>query len=132
MPDVIVNTAAMHNVDSCEADPMKSFQVNGLGARNLSLIANELDAILFYLSTDYVFDGKKKTPYVETDYPSAPQRVREQQACRRVLCKDDSEETLRCQGIGTLRRKSLPCKRRKQLRQADAEAVAKREMRFGS
>lgn len=68
-PDVIVNTAAMHNVDSCEADPMKSFQVNGLGARNLSLIANELDAILFYLSTDYVFDGKKKTPYVETDYP---------------------------------------------------------------
>jgi len=66
---VIVNTAAMHNVEKCEDDPLKSFQVNGLGARNLSLIANELDAILFYLSTDYVFDGKKKAPYVETDYP---------------------------------------------------------------
>jgi dTDP-4-dehydrorhamnose reductase len=68
-PDVIVNTAAMHNVDACEADPVRSFEVNGIGARNLALIANELDATLFYLSTDYVFDGLKKAPYVETDYP---------------------------------------------------------------
>lgn len=68
-PEVIVNTAAMHNVDACEADPVKSFLVNGIGARNLSLIANELDAKLFYISTDYVFDGSKKAPYVETDYP---------------------------------------------------------------
>lgn len=68
-PDVIVNTAAMHNVDACEADPMRSFEVNALGARNLSLIANELDSTLFYMSTDYVFDGLKMAPYVETDYP---------------------------------------------------------------
>lgn len=68
-PDVIVGTAAMHNVDACEADPVKSFLVNGYGARNLSLIANGLDAELFYLSTDYVFDGLKKAPYVETDFP---------------------------------------------------------------
>jgi dTDP-4-dehydrorhamnose reductase len=68
-PDVIVNTAAMHNVDACEADPVRSFEVNGIGARNLALIANELDATLFYLSTDYVFDGLKMAPYVETDYP---------------------------------------------------------------
>ena len=67
--DVIVNTAAMHNVEKCEDDPIKSFQVNGLGARNLSLIANELDSTLFYLSTDYVFDGSKMAPYVESDYP---------------------------------------------------------------
>jgi dTDP-4-dehydrorhamnose reductase len=68
-PGVIVNTAAMHNVDACEDDPMKSFEVNGIGARNLALIANELDSTLFYLSTDYVFDGSKMAPYVETDYP---------------------------------------------------------------
>ena len=67
--DVIVNTAAMHNVDSCEGNPLKAFEVNALGARNLALIANELDATLFYLSTDYVFDGSKMAPYVETDYP---------------------------------------------------------------
>jgi dTDP-4-dehydrorhamnose reductase len=67
--DVIVNTAAMHNVDSCEGNPMKAFEVNGIGARNLALIANDLDSILFYLSTDYVFDGSKMAPYVETDYP---------------------------------------------------------------
>lgn len=68
-PEVIVNTAAMHNVDACEADPVKSFLVNGIGARNLSLVANELDAKLFYISTDYVFDGSKKAPYVENDFP---------------------------------------------------------------
>lgn len=68
-PDVIVNTAAMHNVDACEADPARSFEVNGIGARNLARIANELDSTLFYLSTDYVFDGSKMAPYVETDYP---------------------------------------------------------------
>lgn len=68
-PDVIVNTAALHNVDACEDDPIRSFQVNGMGARNLSLITNTLDATLFYLSTDYVFDGRKKVPYTETDYP---------------------------------------------------------------
>lgn len=68
-PHVIVNTAAMHNVDACEVDPMKSFKVNGIGARNLARIANELDSTLFYLSTDYVFDGSKMAPYVETDYP---------------------------------------------------------------
>ncbi len=68
-PDVIVNTAAMHNVDSCEDNPLKAFEVNTLGARNLALIANKLNSTLFYLSTDYVFDGLKKAPYVETDYP---------------------------------------------------------------
>ena len=49
--------------------PLKAFEVNGLGARNLALLANELDYTLFHISTDYVFDGKKKTPYIETDCP---------------------------------------------------------------
>jgi dTDP-4-dehydrorhamnose reductase len=68
-PQVIVNTAAMHHVDKCEADPAKAFAVNGLGAKNLALAAKETGAVLMHVSTDYVFDGEKTTPYVETDAP---------------------------------------------------------------
>ena len=69
-PDLIVNTAAMHNVEACEAAPAKSFEVNGLGARNLSLAADALGAVLLHVSTDYVFDGSKQAPYVESDCPT--------------------------------------------------------------
>lgn len=68
-PDVIVNTAAMHKVELCEDEPAKSFLVNGIGARNVALLAEKLGAILFHISTDYVFDGVKRAPYVETDLP---------------------------------------------------------------
>ncbi len=68
-PQIIVNTAAMHHVENCEADPAKAFAVNGIGARNLSLVAKELSATLMHVSTDYVFDGAKRQPYEETDAP---------------------------------------------------------------
>jgi dTDP-4-dehydrorhamnose reductase len=68
-PQIIVNTAAMHNVEKCEADPRRSFAVNGEGARNLALIAREIDSVLIHISTDYVFDGSKRTPYEESDRP---------------------------------------------------------------
>lgn len=66
---VIVNTAAMHHVENCEREPQKAFSVNGLGARNLASVARELDSILMHVSTDYVFDGAKSSPYEETDAP---------------------------------------------------------------
>jgi len=66
-PDYVINTAAMHNVEKCELDPIQSFAINGVGARNLSLICNDVNAVLIYISTDYVFDGSKKAPYIETD-----------------------------------------------------------------
>jgi len=69
-PDIVVNTAAMHHVENCERDPDKAFAVNGLGARNLSVVANELDSVLMHVSTDYVFDGGKQSPYEETDAPN--------------------------------------------------------------
>ena len=69
-PNLVVNTAAMHNVEHCERDPAMAFAVNGLGARNLSLVAKDLDATLMHVSTDYVFDGAKQTPYVESDSPN--------------------------------------------------------------
>jgi dTDP-4-dehydrorhamnose reductase len=68
-PDLIVNTAAMHNVDACERDPLSAYEVNGIGARNLALICQERDIPLMHVSTDYVFDGTKNAPYVEDDQP---------------------------------------------------------------
>ncbi len=68
-PDVIVNTAAFHKVEQCEVDPAQAFAINACGARNLATTAANLGAIIIHVSTDYVFDGAKQTPYVETDLP---------------------------------------------------------------
>jgi dTDP-4-dehydrorhamnose reductase len=68
-PSVIVNTAAMHHVENCEKDPAQAFAVNAIGARNVATAARELDAALVHISTDYVFDGAKQAPYVESDAP---------------------------------------------------------------
>jgi dTDP-4-dehydrorhamnose reductase len=68
-PHVIVNTAAMHHVEKCEQEPEKAFAVNALGARNLAITALDLSAVLMHVSTDYVFDGAKGSPYVEDDNP---------------------------------------------------------------
>jgi dTDP-4-dehydrorhamnose reductase len=73
-PEVIVNTAAMHHLDQCEQDPVKSFKVNGIGLRNLALVSKKMNCILVQISTDYVFDGRKQKPYLESD-PPAPLNV---------------------------------------------------------
>ena len=67
--EVVVNTAAMHHVENCEQDPHTAFAVNALGARNLAVVTRDLGASLIHISTDYVFDGKKGEPYVESDTP---------------------------------------------------------------
>jgi dTDP-4-dehydrorhamnose reductase len=69
-PELIVNTAAMHHVESCEREPVRAFEVNSIGARNLAVAARSLDAALMHISTDYVFDGKKNIPYTESDGPA--------------------------------------------------------------
>ena len=73
-PDIVVNTSAFHNVPRCEEEPEKAFLVNGVGTMNLARISNDIDATLIHISTDYVFDGEKKSPYVEID-PPAPLNV---------------------------------------------------------
>lgn len=70
-PAFIVNTAAMHHVEKCEADPVAAFAANAIGARNIAEWAKRAGAAVAYISTDYVFDGRKDSPYVETD-PAAP------------------------------------------------------------
>jgi len=67
--DMIINTAAYHNVEACENYPVKAFEVNGLGSLNLANISNKLDMPILHISTDYVFDGEKKKPYIESDLP---------------------------------------------------------------
>ncbi len=73
-PELIVNTAAMHHVDKCEQEPARAYAVNAIGARNLAAAASGLGAILVHVSTDYVFDGSKGAPYLETD-AAAPLNV---------------------------------------------------------
>ena len=69
-PDVIINTAAYVRVDDAELYPERAFQVNAVGALNVARIANEINAINIYISTDYVFDGTKGKPYTEEDAPN--------------------------------------------------------------
>lgn len=69
-PDMVINTAAFHKTDQCEEEPLKTFSVNALGARNLAMITKEIDATTVFISTDYVFDGSKKEAYTEDDVPA--------------------------------------------------------------
>ncbi|ACS91095.1 dTDP-4-dehydrorhamnose reductase [Thermococcus sibiricus] len=69
-PDVIINTAAYVRVDDAELYPEKAFQVNAIGALNVARVAEEIDAVNVYISTDYVFDGSKGEPYTEEDIPN--------------------------------------------------------------
>ena len=65
--DVIINCAAMTNVDGCETDYETAFKVNAMGVRNLAMAAKSVDAKLIHVSTDYVFAGDGVRPYVEWD-----------------------------------------------------------------
>jgi dTDP-4-dehydrorhamnose reductase len=65
-PDLVLHCAAWTDVDGAEADPQEAAAVNVGGTKH----AAELGAPLVYFSTDYVFDGAKREPYVETDAPS--------------------------------------------------------------
>lgn len=66
-PDVIINCAAMTNVDGCETDYETAFKVNAAGVRNLAMAAEEVSAKFIHVSTDYVFAGDGTKPYVEWD-----------------------------------------------------------------
>ena len=68
-PDLVINTAAFHNVDLCEDKVEESFRVNVAGTKNIASICLELDMPLIHFSTDYVFDGSKDAPYTEDDCP---------------------------------------------------------------
>lgn len=69
-PDVIIHGAAYTKVDPAEENRELCFKINQIGTENLAEAAREIGTKLIYISTDYVFDGKKKTPYTEEDQPN--------------------------------------------------------------
>ncbi len=68
-PDIVVHIAAYTDVDGCELNEEKAFAVNAEGTKHVALAASRCQAKMIYLSTDYVFDGNKREPYLETDFP---------------------------------------------------------------
>jgi dTDP-4-dehydrorhamnose reductase len=73
-PDVIVHPAGIPDLDICEADPAKAYLVNVHATRHVVEAAREVGAAVAYISTDAVFDGKKRVPYTESD-PTIPLTV---------------------------------------------------------
>ena len=69
-PDLVIHTAAMTDVDGCELNPEAAHKVNALGTRNVALACQRCDAPILYISTDYIFDGTKEEPYLESDEPN--------------------------------------------------------------
>jgi dTDP-4-dehydrorhamnose reductase len=69
--EVVFNAAAYNQVDVAEKEPQAAFLVNALAVRNLALACRQIDAQLVHFSTDYVFDGLARHPYVEED-PTHP------------------------------------------------------------
>jgi dTDP-4-dehydrorhamnose reductase len=65
--DVLINAAAFTNVDACETERDRAFLINVEAPGILAEICNEKDAKLIHVSTDYVFDGEKRAPYIEED-----------------------------------------------------------------
>lgn len=72
--ELIINCAALTNVDACERNYALAMKVNAVGARNMAMFASLTDAKIMHLSTDFVFDGKTDKPYVEWDNTN-PQTV---------------------------------------------------------
>lgn len=63
----VINCAAYTNVDQAETEPHLAYDVNAKGPENLAILGNEFDFKVIHISTDYVFDGSKRSPYVEED-----------------------------------------------------------------
>ncbi len=68
--DIIINAAAMTDVDACEENPKLADQINGYAVGLLGQIAENEGAQVIHISSDYVFDGRKKEPYTEEDEPN--------------------------------------------------------------
>ncbi|MBI3593463.1 MAG: dTDP-4-dehydrorhamnose reductase [Nitrospirae bacterium] len=69
-PNLIINCAAFTRVDDCETERELAFSINAKGAGTMAESAREIEAKLVHFSTDYIFDGTKKSPYLEDDPPN--------------------------------------------------------------
>ena len=69
-PDLVLNTTAFNKVDAAEADASEALRVNAFAAQQLALACRDHDIPLMHISTDFVFDGAKRAPYIESDLPN--------------------------------------------------------------
>ena len=69
-PNYCLNAAAYTAVDKAESESEKAYSINVTGAKNLAEVCKEINAVLLHVSTDFVFDGNKTTPYTEDDLPN--------------------------------------------------------------
>lgn len=69
-PDYCINAAAYTAVDKAESEPEKAHIINVIGAKNIAEVCKAYNAVLLHISTDFVFNGTKKSPYTEEDIPN--------------------------------------------------------------
>ena len=94
-PTTVLNTAAYNKVDLAEEDEgyQQALAVNALAAGDLAAICKDLGAAFVHFSTDYVFDGRKKTPYLESDPAKPVNRYGETKLAGENLARERSEKT---------------------------------------
>lgn len=68
-PEIVLHPAAWTDVDGCAREPRKAFEINGCGAKHVAQAAREIGAAILYVSSNEVFDGRKRSPYLEHDIP---------------------------------------------------------------
>ncbi len=66
-PEIVIHTAAWTDVDGAEKNQENAYRLNVIGTRNVALSCQRFDSSMIYISSDYVFDGEKKEPYIEFD-----------------------------------------------------------------
>ncbi len=66
-PEVVVHSAAYTDVDGCETDPQRAWQNNAQATLHVAQACKAVGSMMVFISTDYVFDGSKATPYTEED-----------------------------------------------------------------
>jgi len=69
-PDILIHTAAYTDVDGCELNPDKAYSINREGTKNITKVCKDTPTFLIYISTDFVFDGEKRSHYTEDDEPN--------------------------------------------------------------
>jgi len=95
--DLLINGAALTNVDYCETHPEEAMQINAVAVHRIAVIAARKKARVIHISTDYVFDGDKHTPYLEADpaYPISVYGVSKKQGESELLAVSDSNLVVR-------------------------------------
>ena len=68
-PDIVIHAAAYTKVDDCESHSETAYKVNEAGTKNIASGCKDINAKLICISTDYIFNGRKNTPYLENDMP---------------------------------------------------------------